>query len=378
MKLPWTLTVLAGFCLLGSTALANASVSSATSTTSIEGNIPLTNDVLQERLDKIDLPFDVKVTSTVREYIKRYTENGYKDAELILGRSAMYFSIFEHYLSVYQLPRSLKYLPIVESALRADVRSSAGAAGLWQFVPVSANYFKLEMNGAVDERLDPYRSTEAAVKMLAFLYKEFNDWPLALAAYNCGHGRVKQAIKRARCSNYWDIQQFLPNATRRYVPAFVAAAYLGNYYQEHGLNPRFPDHDMQDTRVFRVYENINFYKLSSTLNIPLKTLTSLNPSYSKLYIPYNRKGYLLRVPSIYATAVRNYLDDQLELKPETPEAYFETFYVATPGDRIETLASLFQCTTEELMTWNGLYQSDIVAHQHIRIYLPKSSKIIRT
>ncbi|MCB0631652.1 MAG: transglycosylase SLT domain-containing protein [Saprospiraceae bacterium] len=376
MKLPWTLTVLAGFCLLANIALANAN-SSLTTSTPTGGSIPLTNEVLQERIEKIDLPFTVRITPAVREYIKRYTENGYKDAELILGRSAMYFSIFEHYLSVYQLPRSLKYLPIVESALRADVRSSAGAAGLWQFVPVSANYFKLEMNGVVDERLDPYRSTEAAVKMLAFLYDEFKDWPLALAAYNCGHGRVKQAIKRARCNNYWEIQQFLPYATRKYVPAFVAAAYLGNYYQEHGLNPRFPDHDLQDTRVFRIYENISFYKLSSSLNIPLSTLTELNPSYVKKYIPYNRKGYLLRVPSVYASAVRKYLDEKLELKPQSPEAYFETFYVVTPGDRIETLASLFQCTTEELMAWNGLYQSDIVAHQHLRIYLPKSNKIIR-
>lgn len=376
MKLPWTLNVLAGFCLLANTALANATSSSATST-NFGGSTPLTNEVLQERLSTIDLPFDVRITPSVREYIKRYTVNGYKDAELILGRSAMYFSIFDHYLSVYQLPRSLKYLPIVESALRADVRSRAGAAGLWQFVPVSANFFKLEMNGVVDERLDAYRSTEAAVKMLAFLYDQFQDWPLALAAYNCGHGRVKQAIKRARCNNYWEIQQFLPPATRKYVPAFIAAAYLGNYYQEHGLNPRFPDHDLQDTRVFRVYKNVSFYKLSTSLDIPLNTLTKLNPGYVKKYIPYNRKGYLLRVPAVYASAVRKYLDDQVDMVPETPEAYFETQYVVTPGDRIETLASLFQCTTDELMDWNGLFQSDIVAHQYLRIYLPKSSKVVR-
>lgn len=376
MKLPWTLNVLAGFCLLAQTALANANPSPATSAT-FSGSNPLTNEVLQERLNNIDLPFDVRITPTVREYIKRYTVNGYRDAELILGRSAMYFSIFEHYLSVYQLPRSLKYLPIVESALRADVRSRAGAAGLWQFVPVSANFFKLEMNGVVDERLDPYRSTEAAVKMLAFLYDQFQDWPLALAAYNCGHGRVKQAIKRARCNNYWEIQQFLPNATRKYVPAFIAAAYLGNYYQEHGLNPKFPDHDLQDTRVFRVYKNVSFYKLATALDIPLSALNELNPGYVKKYIPYNRKGYLLRVPAVYASAVRKYLDEQLEMELETPEAYFETQYVVTPGDRIETLAALFQCTTDELMAWNGLYQSDIVAHQHLRIYLPKASKVVR-
>lgn len=375
MKFPWTINVLAGFCLLVTTA-ANAAPRTATETSPVK-TTSLSNEEIRERLERLGLPFNAPITETVKDYIEQYTLNGYKDSELILGRTSMYFPIFEHYLSVYQLPKSLKYLPIVESAMRADVRSGAGAAGLWQFVPISARHWKMEVNSVVDERLDPYRSTEAAVKMLDFLYDELGDWPLALAAYNCGLGRVQQAIRRARCNNYWDIQQYLPYDTRRYVPAFIAAAYLGNYYQEHGLNPRYPDMELQDTRVFRVYSNVSFYKLSKAVDLSVQTLTRLNPGFVGKYIPYNRKGHFLIVPANYAAAVRAYLDDQQEIKLAAPKGYFETFYIATPGDRIETLASLFECNTKELLEWNGLFHEDIVANQHLRIYLPKTSRIVR-
>lgn len=376
MKLPWTFNALAGFCLLATTSIANAAPSTATEPSPVRVT-SLTNEEIRERIEKIDLPFDARITPTVREYIKRYTVNGYKDSELILGRTTMYFPIFEHYLSVYRLPKALKYLPIVESALRAEVKSKAGAAGLWQFVPVAARYFDLEVNSVVDERLDPYRATEAAVKMLDFLYRELGDWPLVLAAYNCGLGCVQQAIKRARCDNYWDIQQYLPNDTRRYVPAYIAAAYLGNYYQEHGLSPRYPDANLQDTRVFRVYSNLSFYKLAKATDLPVSVLSSLNPGFVNKYVPYNRKGHLLSVPMAYSAAVRAYLDEQQNLAPHTPAGYFETFYSVTAGDRIETLAALFECKPEELMEWNGLFHADIVVNQHLRIYLPKTSRAVR-
>ena len=375
MKFPWTLNVLAGLCLLGTTSFANAAPNSATEPLPVR-TTPLTNEEIRDRIDKLNLPFDARITPVVREYIKRYTVNGYRDSELILGRAASYFPIFDHYLGVYELPKSLKYLPIVESALLPAIKSHAGAAGLWQFVSVSAKHFKLEMNGVVDERLDPYRSTEAAVKMLAYLYKELEDWPLALAAYNCGLGRVKQAIRRAGgCLNYWDIQKYLPQDTRRYVPAFIAAAYLGNYYQEHGLNPRYTKSDIQDTRVFRVYERVSFSKLAESTGLSINDLTRLNPGYVRKYIPYNRKGHLVRIPAGSVSAVRAYLDQLQDLTLGTPEGYFETFYTVTPGDRVETLTSLFQCTKKEIMDWNGLYDSDIVVNQHLRIYLPKTNRI---
>ena len=374
MKLPWTFKLLVGFCLLATTAYAVPDHPTEPSPIRVT---PLSDEEIRTRLQQIDLPFDPRLTSTVKEYIKRYTVNGYKDSELILGRTSMYFSIFEHYLSIYQLPKSLKYLPIMESGLIANNRSHAGAVGLWQFVPISARHFKLEMNTYVDERLDPYRSTEAAVQMLDYLYQQLGDWPLALAAYNAGLGKVQRAIKQAKCANFWDIQKYLPVETQRYVPIFIAAAYLGNYYQDHGLQPNYPNINLQDARAFRVYKNLSFYSLSKAIDLPVNVLVSLNPSFIKKQIPYNRKGHFLRVPPMYAEAVRAYLDKQQELNLKTPENYFESFYVVTPGDKMKTLASLFECSKEELMAWNGLYHSDVVANQHLRIYLPKNNRIIR-
>ncbi len=323
-----------------------------------------------ERLADLNLPVEVRYTPTVRSRIRQYVVEGGRDSEMILGRTAMYFPVFEHYLRLYRLPEALKYLPIVESTLRARATSHAGASGLWQFVPATARAMGLKVNGTVDERLDTYRATEAAVKMLAALHKEFGDWGIALTAYNCGPGRVRQAIRLAGRRDYWAIQRYLPRETQRYVPAFIAAAYLVNYYQHHGLHPDFPVYDMQETRVFRVYKELSLKEVANQCDTEYSMLRKLNQGYLLGYVPASKKGNFLIIPAKSAPAFMSRYETSREVTP-TPPDRIRSSYVTVPGDEIETLSLLFRCSIEELMSWNQLRSAEVTVNQPLLVFLPQ-------
>ena len=156
----------------------------------------------------------------------------------MLGASEYYFPIFEEALAANCMPLELKYLPVIESALNPVARSRAGACGLWQFMYPTGKMYKLEINSFIDERFDPVKSTQAAVRYLNDLYSIYEDWILVIAAYNCGPGNVNKAIRRSGGKkNYWDIYYHLPKETRGYVPAFIAAIYAFNYSKEHNIYP---------------------------------------------------------------------------------------------------------------------------------------------
>lgn len=328
--------------------------------------------VILRRLNSLDLPFTVRITPEVRMYLRRYLVEGANEAETILGRSSLYFPVFEHYLRLYNLPDALKYLPIIESALQPRVTSAAGAAGLWQFVPSTAQQYGLVINGSIDERLDVYQATEAAVRMLAALYAQFNDWGLVLAAYNGGPGRVRQALRSVRCADYWQAQDHLPRESQKYVPAFIAAAYLVNFHSMHGLTPNFPSYEMQETRTFRVFNTVSLAAVARTIGISHQTLRALNPGYLSGVIPRSQDGNYIVVPMSAAGAFQqNY--GPATTAQSAPQGRIRSSYVVVAGDRIETLALLFRCSVEDIMRWNGLQKAEVVVKQHLVVYLPREN-----
>lgn len=348
---------------------ASANTNPALRTSSVAAVDNLPESILNDRIEKLQLPLEARVTDRVRSKINMYVVNGARDAELMLGRTAMYFPVFEHYLRVYQLPEALKYLPLVESGLHPTGLSSAGAAGLWQFVPATARAYDLRINSAIDERLDTYRATEAAVKMLKQLHNQFGDWALALAAYNCGPGRVNQAIRQAGQRNFWAIQRFLPLESQRYVPRFIAAAYLVNYYQMHGLNPQFPDYNLYETRVYRVHDQLRLSEIANEIGVDRSELTKLNPALRQGYIPASEKGYYLILPAAVAPAFAERYGQAQALTP--PQGRFRSNYVVVAGDDIATLAMLFDCAVDDLVNWNQLATAEVVINQPLTVYLPE-------
>jgi len=332
-----------------------------------EGNVSA--EVVATRIAELKLPFEGRNTAQVRSYIRSYLVEGYRGSEDILGRAAIYFPIFEHYLRLYNLPEELKFLPIVESALRPTVHSPVGAAGLWQFTASTARLYGLTVNNQIDERLDPHKSTEAAARMLAALYQQFGDWGLVLAAYNCGPGRVRKAIRSVGKKDYWAVQRSLPRESQRYIPGFIAAAYLMNYHSAHNLTPDYPDYDMLETNTFIITKSLHLGTVARQIGVNYQILRKLNPSFQNGLVSANSKGNFITIPARASQLFRNKylsLDNNLSIAGHT-----KSQYTTVAGDNIETLALLFQCKAQDIMSWNNLSTDQLAVNQQLIIFLPQ-------
>lgn len=376
MKIPWTIVVFMATISLYATA--ETSTPSILMENSRRWTTSMENDV-RERLAQLDLPFEARYDYQIRDIIKDYAINGYRDTEAMLGRVQHYFPVFEHYLQMHDVPTALKYLPIVETGLTAKAYSGAGAAGLWQFIPSSARLYRLKINHQVDERLDTYRSTEAAAKMLSALYKQYKSWPLVLAAYNCGPVKVNQAIKAAGCRNYWELRSFLPKETQDYIPRFIAAAYIANFYADHALQPSYKSTWPLQSRVVKVYEGLTFGEIAFATGVDIKTLHRLNPSYKGSRILESQRGNFLVLPADAVEDLNDYLCsingghcvDPILLYPN----FHQLHYVVKPGESMTSLASRFNCKIEQIKEWNHLKDAEVHVNQELVLYLSDSGYI---
>lgn len=283
-------------------------------------SIPVTTDAqFKERIEKISTRFPMRFNNLVKSHIRAYTERRRRSTATIIGRSAIYFPIFETSLMRHNIPTDLKYLSIVESALDPRATSPAGAKGLWQFMKGTGKQYNLRISKYVDERSDPQMSSDAAATYLKDLYKRYGDWALSIAAYNCGPGRVNSAVKKAGKSDYWSVMKYLPKETRNYVPAFIAVAYTMNYYHLHNIYPEFPEYDLQVTEHVKIHKKATFRDIAKQSDTDFKTVKFLNPSYKLDFIPTSKTGYVLTLPMSKMTAYR-------AANPEAEPLYFAPMY----------------------------------------------------
>ncbi len=264
---------------------------------------PASDRDIIDRLKAMPVTIEMPYNSVVRSYIDMYTQRRRQMVENMLGLSHYYMPIFEEALDRHGMPMELKYLPIIESALNPVAVSRAGATGLWQFMLPTATGQGLEVNSLVDERRDPYKATDAAVRYLKQLYETYEDWSLAIAAYNCGPGNVNKALRRAGGGkkDFWAIYPFLPAETRGYVPGFIAANYVMTYYGEHNIAPALARRPLVVDSV-HVNRRVHFEQIADVMGITLDELRALNPQYRKDIIPGNIKPYPLVLPSLQAYA----------------------------------------------------------------------------
>ncbi|MDW8230642.1 MAG: transglycosylase SLT domain-containing protein [Saprospiraceae bacterium] len=344
---------------------------------------PLPTDAeLRQRLGKLRGCIELRATSAVQTYLRTYLHLRPEKARRILGRRLTYFPLFEEKLKEHGLPTDLKYLAVVESALNPRAVSRAGAVGLWQFMPVTGRDYKLRQNGVVDERSDPVKSTEAAVQYLKDLYRQYHDWALALAAYNSGPGRVNAAIKRAHSRNFWAIQRYLPRETRNYVPAFIAATYLCNYFYAHGVEPIEPDPDEQLITYLRVHESVTFQDIIEATGTAYTTVAELNAGFKRFYVPQDDEGYYVLLPVRVMPAFLRYLNglggrkyviESLKANPSTnigDGRYWQLTITLNQADQVERVAALLGCHPEHLKAWNQLTDDVIPAGQRIVVWRP--------
>lgn len=279
-------------------------------------SLEIPDSVFIDRLQKLPTVFEMSYNSVVKDEINRYlNKRGKAYIERMIGRAEYYAPVYEEILDSYNLPIELKNLPIIESAINPNARSYVGAVGMWQFMYYTGRMHGLHISRYIDERRDPIRSTHAAAEYLNNLFARYNDWTLALAAYNCGPGNVNRAIKRSKGKTYWDIYQYLPRETRRYVPRYIAATYLMNYYQQHNLVPKNYDLPLAVDTVAIVNKTVTFDQLSSMLNLPKNLIKSLNPQYLKEVIPAENGNFPLCLPLEYTIKFIELEDSLLGNKP---------------------------------------------------------------
>jgi membrane-bound lytic murein transglycosylase D len=280
----------------------------------------------------------------------------------------------------------LKYLPVIESALRPNATSRVGATGLWQIMPKTAKGLGLEVNSLVDERRSPITSSDAAAKYLKELYNMYNDWSLAIAAYNCGPGNVNKAIIRSGGKkDFWGIYHHLPRETRGYVPAFIAANYIMNYYEEHNICPVAAEIPLA-TDTIVINERINLQQISAVLNTPIEMLRELNPQYRNDIIPGNIKPYHLRLPVqlTYAylnsqDSISNYRQEYFARQKTIEPAKLEYgYHKIRNGESLSSIAKKYGTSITKLKELNGLRNNNIRAGQSLKVPGAGNSNISAT
>ena len=347
-------------------------------------NPSISDSIYIDRLSRIPSIIEMPFNEIVKKHIEAYTTRLRNKVSFILAAANFYMPLFEEALDTYDLPLELKYLPIIESALNPTALSRQRASGLWQFMLKTGKIYGLENNSLVDERRDPIKSTWAAARYLKDLYNIYKDWNLALAAYNCGPGNVNKAIRRAGgATDYWEIYPFLPKETRGYVPGFIAANYVMNYYCEHGICPM--ETQLPETSdTIHIHKDLNLNQVAGVCNIDIEQLRSLNPQYKKDIVPGNSKPYILRLPnntanqfielqdSIYAYKANQYLTKRKtvavnENSTGKGNSGNATYHKIRQGDNLGKIAAKYGTTVNQLRKLNNLKGNNITAGKTLRI-----------
>lgn len=340
-------------------------------------------EVYVRRLQNLPNVIEMPYNPVVRKFIDQYTGRLRRSVAMFLGASNFYMPIFEDALEAYQLPLELKYLPIIESALNPGATSKAGAGGLWQFMPTTGKRYGLEITSLIDDRRDPVKASYAAARMLRSLYEIFGDWTLVIASYNCGPGNVSKAIKRAGGEkDYWKIYPYLPSETRGYVPAFIAANYVMNYYCEHNICPastRLP----MGTDTIVVSRDVYMEQISDVCGISMEELKALNPQYRTTKIPGNASPCNLRMPM---EAIHKFIESgdtvythrlselnkrrsvvEVNEKAASQSSKGTKYVRVRRGDTLGGIASKNRTTVAKIKRLNGLKGTNIRVGQRLRV-----------
>ena len=345
-------------------------------------------DSIRLRVEDINskTPFQIDYTPLLEETIINYLENRQATYLELYSKSDYFFPIFENALQKYNVPLELKYIPVIESALNPRAKSRVGATGLWQFMFNTAKDLDLKVNSYVDERMDPIKSSEAAAKYLSELYARFNDWNLAIAAYNYGPGNIRRAIKASGYSNFWNLRGYLPKETANYVPSFIATLYLFEFAHKHEIKKKSKEMKLALTDSIPIKKMVSFSHIADKIGVPLDTLNFLNPSYIHSIIPnVKNKQYYLTLPQAYTDAfiekepeIYNMADlDYNSREKPLPQLYelnSRTVYRVVNGDFLGKIARNYGVKVSDLKKWNKLKDDKLRIGKRLIIFPKKFPK----
>ncbi|MBR1516847.1 MAG: transglycosylase SLT domain-containing protein [Bacteroidales bacterium] len=341
------------------------------------------DSIIIRRLKSMHTVFPLTYNSEVRAYIRLYLKIMSTRLDVMLTLSEYYYPMFEEVLTRHGVPEELKYLTIIESAMNPMATSRVGAAGLWQFMYSTGKLYDLEVNSVVDDRRDPFKSTVAAARYLKDLYGVFNDWTLAIAAYNCGPGNINKGIARSGGkTSFWEIYPYLPRETRGYIPALIGAIYVMNFYPDHGLRAtefELPIHS--DTVT--LHHDALFCHIAQASGVSLSELRTLNPQYRADYIPASSGAYTVCLPSRHLQpflmnidSVYTWTRDSLARQPIVVSVSKGArgghgggarYHVVKRGETLSSVARRYGTTVKALKKKNKIKGDNIHVGQRIRV-----------
>lgn len=346
-------------------------------------NPQFTEEEYISRLSRLPNVIEMPYNKEVRRYIDQYCERMRRSISIFLGAGNFYIPLFEEALESYQLPLELKYLPIIESALNPKATSRVGAAGLWQFMIATGKQYGLEVTSLVDERRDPIKSSYAAARYLKDLYDMFGDWTLVIASYNCGPNNTLKAITRAGgVKDYWKIYPYLPAETRGYVPAFIAANYVMNYYCQHNICP-LETNLPQSADTLNVTRNVYMEQIVDLCGVSMDEVKALNPQYRTNLIPGESRPCTIKLPSsavaafltagdsIYTHRIGELAKNRKVVEVDESKASSSSKGSRTvtvrKGDTLGSIAQRNRTTVTQIKRLNGLKNNNIRVGQKLRV-----------
>lgn len=346
-------------------------------------------ELVADRIACLETDMPLVFNESVKSFVDYFTIRNREYTKMVVRRQEVFFPLFEKYLKAYGIPDDLKYLSIVESGLNPEARSRVGALGLWQFMPSTGRMYGLNQDWYVDERMNPEKSTEAACKYLKQLYNMFDDWELALAAYNTGPGNVRKAIRRSgNKRDFWAIYNYLPRETRSYVPQFVAVIYTLNHLDEHNLREETPEYAIESDTLW-VSQFVSLKALGEQINVCEEDLSRLNPELKRKAVPETAKNYPLLIPAdtydfiaantaaILDSAGKLEIQEQMDYvartAPDNTNNKEKVYYRVKNGDVLGAIAERHGVRLSDLRSWNNIKGSHIYAGQKLTVWVNASS-----
>ncbi len=358
-----------------------------------EENVYFPDSVYADRLSRLPAMIPLPYNNVVRDCIDLYTERRRGLVRYMLGMADYYFPIIEKILDKHGLPLELKYLAVVESALNPVALSRVGACGLWQFMLPTGKQYGLTINSLVDDRRDPVKATEAACEYFKDMYAIYKDWSLVMASYNCGPGNVNKAIKRSGGkTNFWDIFPYLPKETRSYVPLFIAANYVMNYYCDHNLCPLETDIPLA-TDTIHIHKILHLQQVADVLGVDMAQLRALNPQYKRDIVPgHSAEEAVLKLPAAQTYAFIDHEDSiyayrKAELLPDymitvsggaTPGAATreQITHIVLRNENIYTIANRYGVTARDIKKWNRLSSNRLPRGKRLKLYVDNGGVLL--
>ncbi len=314
--------------------------------------------------DDEEHPYQIPMVlnDSVENHLEYFKTTGRVIFQTWLDRSARYIPVMKEIFREKNLPEDLVYVAMIESGFNPYAISWARAVGPWQFMPQTGKLYGLRIDWWVDERKDPVKSTQAAAEHLKDLHNLFGSWPLALASYNAGAGKVQRAVLRSRSEDFWDLKasRYIRRETKNYIPKFMAATIIAKDPEAYGFSLPPVESFVFDEVV--LHESADLRLIARCAGTTYEILKELNPELKRWVTPPDVKEYVLRLPQ----GSKDRFEEAYQSVPHDQKVRWER-HLVLKGENVASIAQEYNASPETIRDINGLKRNRVSAGRHLLI-----------